>query len=113
MKKLLFPLMAAFAIMANTVTYASEQVLTNSDAAALMAKAKEGGVSPSQISGALSKMKGYKPKDAIYIPSGGLYLFQDERSQLMAVTTDGRYSLTGGSLVDVIKRKPVLTVEEM
>ena len=44
MKKLLFPLMAAFAIMANTVTYASEQVLTNSDAAALMAKAKEGGV---------------------------------------------------------------------
>ncbi len=79
MKKLLFPLMAAFAIMANTVTYASEQVLTNSDAAALMAKAKEGGVSPSQISGALSKMKGYKPKDAIYIPSGGLYLFQDER----------------------------------
>ncbi|EEE2990467.1 DsbC family protein, partial [Salmonella enterica subsp. enterica serovar 8,(20):i:-] len=31
-KKLLFPLMAAFAIMANTVTYASEQVLTNSDA---------------------------------------------------------------------------------
>ncbi len=57
MKKLLFPLMAAFAIMANTVTYASEQVLTNSDAAALMAKAKEGGVSPSQISGVLSKMK--------------------------------------------------------
>lgn len=113
MKKLLFPLMAAFAIMANTVTYASEQVLTNSDAAALMAKAKEGGVSPSQISGVLSKMKGYKPKDAIYIPSGGLYLFQDERSQLMAVTTDGRYSLTGGSLVDVIKRKPVLTVEEI
>ncbi|MGV7963682.1 protein-disulfide isomerase HtdT [Photorhabdus tasmaniensis] len=78
-----------------------------------MDKAKEGGVSPKELSGVLSKMQGYKPKDAIFIPSGGLYLFQDERSQIMAVTTDGRYSITGGSLVDVLKRKSVLTVDEV
>lgn len=43
----------------------------------------------------IGENESYKPKDAIYIPTGGLYLFQDERSQLMAVTTDGRYTITG------------------
>ncbi|MBX0108885.1 DsbC family protein, partial [Salmonella enterica subsp. enterica serovar Typhi] len=70
-------------------------------------------VSTKPLDGVLAKMKSYKPKDAIYIPTGGLYLFQDERSQLMAVTTDGRYTITGGSVMDILQRKSVLSVEDI
>lgn len=94
-------------------THAAESVLNNSDAAALMEKAKEGGVSTKPFEGVLAKMRNYIPKDAIYIPTGGLYLFQDERSQLMAVTTDGRYTITGGSVMDILQRKSVLSVEDI
>ncbi|HEC5167506.1 TPA: protein-disulfide isomerase HtdT [Escherichia coli] len=78
-----------------------------------MEKAKEGGVSTKPFEGVLAKMRNYIPKDAIYIPTGGLYLFQDERSQLMAVTTDGRYTITGGSVMDILQRKSVLSVEDI
>ena len=95
------------------LTNAAENVLNNTDAAALMEKAKEGGVSTKPLEGVLAKMQSYKPKDVIYITTGGLYLFQDERSQLMAVTTDGRYTITGGSVMDILQRKSVLSVEDV
>ncbi len=78
-----------------------------------MEKAKEGRVSTKPLDGVMAKMRSYKPKDAIFIPTGGLYLFQNERSQLMAVTTDGRYTITGGSVMDILQRKSVLSVEDV
>lgn len=113
MKKLLLSLLVSMIIVCPPLTQATENILNNSDAAALMEKAKEGGVSTKSSDEVLVKMKRYKPKDAIYIPSGGLYLFQDERSQLLAVTTDGRYTITGGSVMDILQRKSVLSVEDI
>lgn len=112
MKKLLLSLLISITSACPPLTLAVENVLNNRDAAALMEKAKEGGVSTKPLDGVLAKMKSYKPKDAIYIPTGGLYLFQDERSQLMAVTTDGRYTITG-SVMDILQRKSVLSVEDI
>lgn len=112
MKKLLLPLIISFCILGESVAFSSDKVFDNSDAVALMNKAKEGGVTP-ELSELLSKLKKFNVKDAIYLPSGGLYLFEDDRKQLMAVTTDGRYSISGGSLVDVIKRTQLLSVEEV
>ncbi|CAM7021044.1 TPA: DsbC family protein [Escherichia coli] len=113
MKKLLLSLLVSMSTVCLLQTHAAESVLNNSDAAALMEKAKEGGVSTKPFEGVLAKMRNYIPKDAIYIPTGGLYLFQDERSQLMAVTTDGRYTITGGSVMDILQRKSVLSVEDI
>ncbi|EFS7177929.1 DsbC family protein [Escherichia coli] len=113
MKKLLLSLLVSMSTVCPLQTHAAESVLNNSDAAALMEKAKEGGVSTKPFEGVLAKMRNYIPKDAIYIPTGGLYLFQDERSQLMAVTTDGRYTITGGSVMDILQRKSVLSVEDI
>lgn len=110
MKKLLLSLVMSSILLSPFSVQAAEDVFNDTDASALMSKAKDGGVSP-DLANMLSKMKNYKPQDAIYIPTGGLYLFEDERSQLMAVTTDGRYSITGGSLIDVVKREPVLSVD--
>lgn len=112
MKKLLLPMAILSILLSPLGVQATKGVFNDNDASALMSKAKEGGVS-SDLANMLSKMKNYKPRDAIYIPTGGLYFFEDERSQLMAVTTDGRYSITGGSLVDIVKRKPVLSVDEI
>lgn len=113
MKKLLLSLLVSMITVCPPLTNAAENVLNNTDAAALMEKAKEGGVSTKPLEGVLAKMQSYKPKDVIYIPTGGLYLFQDERSQLMAVTTDGRYTITGGSVMDILQRKSVLSVEDV
>ena len=112
MKKLLLPLAMTSILLSPFCAHATDSVFNDNDASALMSKAKEGGVS-SDLSNMLLKMKNYKPRDAIYISSGGLYFFEDEHSQLMAVTTDGRYTITGGSLVDVVKRVPVLSVDEI
>lgn len=112
MKKLLLPLIISMAFIGPSASLAADKVFDDVDASVLMSKAKDGGVSP-ELNELLTKHKGYKPRDAIFIPTGGLYLFEDERSQLMAVTTDGRYTITGGSLLDVIKRKPMLSIEEV
>lgn len=112
MKKLLLSLALTSVLVSPFAVQAADGIFNNTDAQALMSKAKEGGVTP-DLNKMLSKMNSYKPRDAIYIPTGGIYLFEDERSQLMAVTTDGRYSITGGSLLDVVKRAPVLTVDEV
>nr|WP_188093372.1 DsbC family protein [Photorhabdus heterorhabditis] len=78
-----------------------------------MSTAKDGGVVTPKLDALLSQMRRYKPKDAIFIPSGGLFVFEDEKKQLMAVTTTGRYTINGGSLVDVMKRTQLYSVNEL
>jgi hypothetical protein len=111
-RKVIIPLLAVLSVMSSVVVNAESTVFTDSDASALMSKAKEGGISP-DLQSLMSKMQAYKPKDAIYLPTGGLYLFEDANSKLMAVTTNGRYTLSGGSLVDVVKRTQLFKVDEI
>ncbi|MCE9984696.1 Thiol:disulfide involved in conjugative transfer [Enterobacter hormaechei] len=77
-----------------------------------MSQAKDGGISP-ELGEMLSKMQAYKPKDALYIPTGGLYIFEDGKKQMMAVTTTGRYSFTGGSVVDILRKTQVYSVDDI
>nr|QTX13974.1 IncH1 plasmid conjugative transfer thiol:disulfide interchange protein HtdT [Klebsiella pneumoniae] len=55
--------------------------------------------------GLVSKLSPYQPKDAVYLPTGGIFLFEDQRSGLTLVTTTGRYSFSEGKVYDVLREK--------
>lgn len=103
---------ASFMTVFSTMGYADSGSFNNTDAQALMSQAREGGISP-ELGEMLTKMQAYKPKDALYIPTGGLYIFEDGNKQMMAVTTTGRYSFTGGSVVDILRKMQVYSVDEI
>lgn len=113
MKLNLNPLLfAGFMSAFSNMGYADSDTFNNADAQALMSHAREGGISP-ELGEMLSKMQAYKPKDALYIPTGGLYIFEDGNKQMMAVTTTGRYSFTGGSVVDILRKTQVYSVDDI
>ncbi len=91
MRKLLIKLLVCIALLNSTHSAAADKY--DAEAAALTRAAAENGLALNQSSrGLVSKLSPYQPKDAVYLPTGGIFLFEDQRSGLTLVTTTGRYS---------------------
>ncbi|EOD6099102.1 DsbC family protein, partial [Klebsiella pneumoniae] len=86
----------------------------DAEAAALTRAAAENGLALNQSSrGLVSQLSPYQPKDAVYLPTGGIFLFEDQRSGLTLVTTTGRYSFSEGKVYDVLRKKQVHSISDI
>ncbi|MDK1350710.1 DsbC family protein [Klebsiella quasipneumoniae] len=112
MKKLLFNLLILIALLNSSYSFSNGQY--NADAAALTRSASDNGLALNQSTrGLVNKLGAYQAKDAIYLPTGGLFLFEDQRSGLTIVTTTGRYSFSEGKAYDVIRKTQIQTIADI
>ncbi|WP_416045509.1 DsbC family protein [Klebsiella pneumoniae] len=112
MKKLLFKSLAFIALLNSAHSIASDKY--DADAAALTRAAADNGLALNQSQrGLVSQLGSYKPTDAIYLPTGGIFLFEDQRSGLTLVTTTGRYSFSEGKAYDVLRKKQVQSIADI
>lgn len=113
MKKIIIASIISACLLNISLSGAADKVLNDEDANALMQSAKDNGLVTGDLSKISEQIKGFKPSDAIYIPTGGLFLFEDNKRNLMAVTTTGRYTIDGGAFVDVLKRRQMFTIDDI
>lgn len=113
MKKIFIVSLIASCLLNISLSLAADNVLGDEDANALMQSAKDNGLVTGDLSKLAEQIKGFKPSDAIYIPTGGLFLFEDDKRNLMAVTTTGRYTIDGGAFVDVLKRRQMFSIADI
>lgn len=112
MQKLLFKLIALIVFLQSNYSFSAEKFDT--DAAELTRSAADNGLALNQsTSGLVNPSGAYHAKDAIYLPTGGLFLFEDQKSGLSIVTTTGRYSFSEGKAYDVIRKKQVKTISDI
>lgn len=112
MRKLLIKLLVCIALLNSTHSAAADKY--DAEAAALTRAAAENGLALNQSSrGLVSKLSPYQPKDAVYLPTGGIFLFEDQRSGLTLVTTTGRYSFSEGKVYDVLRKKQVQSISDI
>lgn len=112
MRKLLIKLLACIALLHSTHSAAADKY--DAEAAALTRAAAENGLALNQSSrGLVSQLSPYQPKDAVYLPTGGIFLFEDQRSGFTLVTTTGRYSFSEGKVYDVLRKKQVHSISDI
>lgn len=112
MKKLLLNLFAVITLTNSSCALSADKY--DSDAAALTRSAADNGLALNQSTrGLVNQLSAYQAKDAIYLPTGGIFLFEDQRSGLTLVTTTGRYSFSEGKAYDVIRKKQVNTIADI
>lgn len=112
MRKLLIKLLVCIALLNSTHSAAADKY--DAEAAALTRAAAENGLALNQSSrGLVSQLSPYQPKDAVYLPTGGIFLFEDQRSGLTLVTTTGRYSFSEGKVYDVLRKKQVHSISDI
>lgn len=112
MKKLLFNSLILISLLNSSLSFSAGQY--DADAAALTRSAADNGLALNQSTrGLVNQLGAYQAKDAIYLPTGGLFLFEDQRSGLTIVTTTGRYSFSEGKAYDVIRKTQVQTIADI
>lgn len=112
MRKLLFKSLAFISLLNSAHALATDKY--DADAAALTRAAADNGLALNQSQRKLvSQLDSYQPKDAIYLPTGGVFLFEDIRSGITLVTTTGRYSFSEGKVYDVLRKKQVQSIADI
>ncbi len=112
MRKLLFKSLACLALLNSAHSPAADKY--DAEAVALTRAAAENGLALNQSTrGLFSQLGSSQPKDAVYLPTGGIFLFEDQRSGLTLVTTTGRYSFSEGKVYDVLRKKQIKSISDI